>query len=289
MHEKQLGIFRIAFGAFIAWYQVRLFPFAVELYSRDGVFPDSSMNWTYGYFPNLLLLLDSAGSVQGLMFLSVVLALAFMIGLPGRRAACALLFYLSACFYNRNNLTEDPSLPFVAWLLVAFAFIPETESFRAARVTGRSQGIDQDPTLKRLVGGAWVLLAVSYCFSGISKWSSPLWVSGDAVGVIYQLPIAYEWASAIASRWPALGAFATWLTLGAQTLAPALFLWRVSRPWAWLVLTLDHVVLLFTLEITQVSLGMIFFHLFVLDLSWFDLCRLVPRLRSPARTPGAPA
>ena len=73
----QFAFFRVMFGVFLCQHFGALLPYASELYSQDGMLPSVSANLTYGYFPNVLSIVDSTWGVRCFLGGCVALSLAF--------------------------------------------------------------------------------------------------------------------------------------------------------------------------------------------------------------------
>ena len=102
---QQFATFRVIFGLFLTQHFLCLIPYAPELYSSSGMLPSAQMNLTYGYFPNLLELIDHPRGTYCFLGVCVGLSIAFTLGIARRWCAFALFYGLN-CLYHRNNLTH---------------------------------------------------------------------------------------------------------------------------------------------------------------------------------------
>ena len=122
---------------------------------------------------------------------------------------------------------------------------------------------------------AWVILALTYSYSGYTKLLSPAWVSGDTVGLVLQNPLARDY---FLNDWfLALPDFAlqllTWGILYVELLFAPLALNRRLRPWLWSAMLLVQFGFLFLLNFPDLTLGMLLFHLLTFDPAWLSARR----------------
>lgn len=260
----QFALWRSLFGAYLAYYFLATLPYAAELYSSEGIFSNSTLNWTYGYFPNILDHFDSSFFVEGMIAILAALSLFLTVGW-GRQASALLLWYGMACLMNRNILTVDPSLAFIGWLLIALVLIPAGEPLSLSR-KGRKWYMPA-----YIYWGAWLTLGLAYTASGVDKFMAPSWQNGLAMKYILELPIAYEWwfrdFLLALPEW--LLRLQTWVAGGVfLTALPAVFFSRM-RLVAWILLTAMFGFTLIMLDLVQVVLGVFLFHFFLFDSTWF--------------------
>jgi predicted DCC family thiol-disulfide oxidoreductase YuxK len=257
--KYQFAAFRVIFGLYLCRHFAGLLPYGAELFSREGVLADSSLNFTHGLLPNPLEHWDSPAFVSFFLWLLLALSALFTLGI-GRRVCALLLWYGWACLFNRNNLISNPSLPYVGLLLLFCALLPPLKRWHFP------------PMLFRV---AWVLLAVGYTFSGCVKLSSPSWLDGTAMlhvannplarpGVVRDLFIA-------APLW--VIKLATWGPLALEILFLPLCLLRRARLWAWLAVSALQLGILVMVNFADLTFGMLMFHLFVFDPRWLPARR----------------
>ena len=130
--NSQFALFRIVFGTFLTWHFLALMPYGAELFSNEGLISDPALNPTYGFFPNPLYLWDSPAAVTTIVGLAVVASLAFTMGWARRTSAVILWLILTALFH-RNNLTSNPSIPYLGLILILTVLIPIGENFSLSR------------------------------------------------------------------------------------------------------------------------------------------------------------
>jgi len=186
----QFALFRVVFGIYLVAHFAYLLPYGAEVFSRQGMLPDPSVNFTYGYFPNVLLLIDNPLGVNLFIALLVILSIGFTLGIA-RRVISLLLWYGWACLYHRNNFIEDPTMFFTGWLLLACSVIPSGEPLT---IMGKKTDSISWEMPVIIFGGAWVIMALSYSISGIHKliWS-PSWHSGMVLQYVMESPYARSW------------------------------------------------------------------------------------------------
>jgi len=259
---RQFVYFRLVLGVYLVWRFVSLALYGKELFGVGGMLSDPSSNPTYGYFPNLFALPLPAPLLVALLLSFAVAALLFCFGYH-RRVLALLLWYGNACLLHRNNLTENPSLALIGWLLLACAVIPIGEN-----VKDSSADTWQVPPL--IIYGAWAILGVGYSLSGLHKYFlSPSWVNGEALRYVLESPLAYPWAQNFwLPRFHAPLALMTEAVLWSEILFGFACLCRFTRGVAWLVMSSIHLGLLLTISFPELTIGLLIFQLFVFDARW---------------------
>ncbi len=264
----QYSIFRALFGIYLFVHFVHLAPWAWELFSSQGMLPEAEQSPLLWLFPNIFGLVDSPAFVLVISILAALASLLFAAGVADRWAAFFLWFVL-ACLYGRNPLIANPSLPYVGWMLLAHLFIPKAPyGSLAARGRPDPGGGWRFPRLIFLA--AWIVLALSYSYSGYSKLLSPSWVSGDAVAYVLGNPLARDYFLRDFFLWlpPILVQVITWAILYIELLfAPAALL-RRARPWLWSAMLLVQFGFAFLLNFADLTIAMLLFHLFTFDPGW---------------------
>ena len=266
---RQFAIFRFLFGLYLSVHFLRLLPYGTELFSREGVLADPSLNFTHGAFPNLLEWIDDPTGVAifliSLSALSAVLALGLV-----RRTASLLLWYGWACLFHRNNFIDNPFVFFGGWLLLVCAVVPRGEPLswprHGAGASWRMPAI--------LYGGAWLVLALSYSVSGLDKLlTSPSWRSGEALRFVMESPLARDTVlRELFLELPAsLVRIGTWLALATEAVFAPLCLFHRTRALAWCAATAMHLAILCLIDFEELTLGMLLFHLFVFDARWIPI------------------
>src|SRR4030095_1191022 len=143
-------------------------PSAAATWSDEGLVSKASSHLTYGVFPNILNHFDSPGEIKLFLIILAAFALCYSIGFAGRWAGL-VLWYGWACSFNRNNLTLNPSVPYIGWLLLASCFVPTGEPWSINKKD------DSWQMPKLILRGAWILLILGYFFSGVDKLQSVSW------------------------------------------------------------------------------------------------------------------
>ena len=112
----QFSIFRIILGSYLFIHFVSLLPYAAEIWSNAGMLADPSVNLTYGVFPNLLYSISSPLGVTIYVGVLSLLSVCFILGYQ-RSVISILLWYGWASLFDRNNLINNPGIPYIGWLL----------------------------------------------------------------------------------------------------------------------------------------------------------------------------
>jgi len=253
----QFVLFRVVFGAYLAWHCLTLIPWGPELFGRAGLIPEPSLQGAFALFPNLLTWMDSPLGTR--LFLAVLALAAVGFAAGWRRPWLALLLWYGwACLFNRNIFIGNPGLPIVGWLLLACVLVPD-ERGPAAWAMPRA-----------IHGGAWLIMALGYTLSGVHKLGSPSWLDGTAILRLLENPLARdvpwrEWllhGPALIPRAMAYGSLALELSFLPLALLP-----RV-RPWLWLAMTGMHLGILTLVGFADLTLGVLMMHLFLVDGAW---------------------
>lgn len=250
-------------GLYLLFTLLTSFPSSTEIWSNQGIVPQSKTNLTYGIFPNLLDNYNSPTQIKIFIVTLCFLSLFFTLGYA-RRFTSFLLWYGWACLLNRNNLTLNPSIAYIGWLLLACCIIPQGEPFSISK-----KKTDWEmPEL--ILAGAWVLFTLGYFFSGIDKLNSISWREGMALKKIMACPLGQSWNDVITRILPDwLIYFLNWLTISAEILCMPLALFKKTKKWAWLLATLIQLGILLSLNIYPIFFGMFTIHLFVYNKEWF--------------------
>jgi len=121
-----------------------------------------------------------------------------------------------------------------------------------------------------LFAGAWILMAMGYTYSGVTKLVSPSWLDGTAVARVLENPLARPGPlrAAILSLPDGLLRLGTWATLALELLFAPLALSRRLRPWIWTMALAMHLGLIALIDFADLSLGMVMLHLFTFDPAW---------------------
>lgn len=264
----QYSLYRAALGAFLCLHFVQLLPYAAEVFAAGGVLESADLSPYMGVLPNPLARWDSISMVTALLVAGAVCGVALAIGYLDR--VCALLAALIlAWLFQRNPLIANPSLPLLGWLLVLHVFVPPRPyGSLAARVYG---GADPNWRLPRhLHLAAWVMLALSYSYSGYTKLLSPSWLAGDTIALVLENPLARDHLlrSALLALPPLCLQLLTWGVLVVELLFAPLALLRALRPWLWLTMLLVQFGFLIFLDFADLTTPMLLVHLLTFDPRW---------------------
>jgi predicted DCC family thiol-disulfide oxidoreductase YuxK len=264
----QYSLVRLIFGVYLCVHCIQLVPWAGELFSSRGALPDSAASPLLPLFPNLLALWDAPVFATALVILAAGLSVLLALGFYDRTAAVAL-WYLWACWHGRMPLIANPSLPYVGWLLLAHACLPAAP-YGALAARGRIDPGNNWRMPEGIFLAAWMVMAVGYTYSGVSKLASPSWVDGTAIARVLENPLARSGLlHAVLLALPdGVLRLSTWGALGLELGFAPLALVPRLRPWLWGLLLLLHVSLMLLIDFADLSLGMIMLHLFTFDPAW---------------------
>ncbi|HET9314374.1 MAG TPA: DCC1-like thiol-disulfide oxidoreductase family protein [Vicinamibacteria bacterium] len=270
----QYSLFRAILGAYLAVHFANLVPWGPELFSNHGMLAEAADSPLAIVFPNVLAWFDPPWFVTTLLLAAAGASLLLAAGVRDRGAAVGV-WYVWACLLGRNPLILNPGIPYVGWILLAHALLPRAPygSWEAGGRVDPGGGWRFPPSL---FAAAWVVMAVGYTFSGVTKLPSPSWRDGTALARILDNPLARPGPMRDLfldlPSW--MLAASTWSVLALEILFAPLALLRRARPWLWSAMLALHVSLIALIDFADLSLGMVMLHLFTFDPAW------VPR-RSP--------
>jgi hypothetical protein len=276
--SRHFALFRVALGGYLLLHFVSLVPYAQELFSRNGMLPDATQLPSARFFPNPLANASPAVA-SGFVVALALLALALLAGIHRRWVALPLWFGW-ACLFNRNPFIANPSIPYVGFLLLACAVVPNESGLRPPLPPGQRDWSIPHP----LFCGAWLLLGLGYTSSGLHKLGSPSWRDGTALRYVLELPLARDtWLRTALLALPDwCFAAMTWGALAAEISALPLFLFRATRRFAWAGLIGMQLGILCLLDFADLTAGMLLFHAFVFEPDTLWIARTAARLRRGA-------
>lgn len=264
----QYSLFRTLLGCYLLQHFLSLLPWGAEMFSSRGVLPDAAASPLVHLFPNVLSVVDSPAVVTTLIVFGATLSVPFIVGLWDRWAAVGI-WYVWACLLGRNPLISNPSLPYVGWMLLAHACLPAAPygSWSARRRVDADGGWRLPPEIFAV---GWILMALGYSYGGYTKLISPSWVDGSALARVLENPLARptavrEWVLAMP---PVVLRVATWSALGLECVFAPLALFRRLRPVVWGGMLAVHAGLFATLDLADLTAGMVFLHLWTFDPAW---------------------
>jgi hypothetical protein len=264
---RAYAIFRLGFGAYLLLHFLQLLPWGTELFSREGLLPETAMSPLTRLFPNLLTLNDSPLAVTLMIAMASVASCAFALGW-GDRAAAVVMWYVLACLFGRNPLIANPSLPYLGLVLLGHAIMPSSGPlFRRGRGRAEDSSWQMCPGVYALI---WALMAVGYSYSGFTKLGSPSWIDGSAFRALLENPLARPGflREALLSLPAPLLEGLTWGGLALELLFAPIAIFSRLRPWLWLAMVAMHISLIALVDFADLSLGMLALHAFTFDPAW---------------------
>lgn len=284
----QFAIWRILFGLYLLYYFVRTLPYGRELFSSAGVLPEPVL-------PSMLRGIDSPLVIDGLIAFLILLSALFTLGIF--RRFCGLLLWVGwMSLFGRDPLIDNPAYPFVGWMMLAAAIVPRGEPLS---IQLRPAPRWYMPSV--LYWGAWLLLGAGYTVSGFYKCLEPTWRSGYAMLYMYGSLIALDsWLRDLVVQAPLwITKVESWSLMLSQLLALPAFLFKITRLPFLVILTVSFLVSFVLVDLTQVILGMLVFHILIFPHSeakeWLgylrrssrSMTRWVHGLRAQGRTSAA--
>lgn len=275
----QYSVFRALFGTYLFVHFVHLLPWGAELFSSTGMVPDAALSPLTHLFPNVLAWVDTPAFVAALLTSGAAAAVLFAAGWRDRWAA-AWMWYVLACLFGRNPLIANPALPYVGWMLLAHLFVPAAP-YGSLAARGRADPASGWRLPREVFLSGWIVLALSYSYSGYTKLLSPSWVSGDTVGHVLMNPLARDWALRDFMLWlpDSIPQLVTLGILWVEVLFAPLALSARLRPWLWSIMLVVQFGFAFLLNFADLTLAMLLFHFFTFDPAWLPGAR-APRPQS---------
>lgn len=263
----QYSLYRAVFGVYLFIHFAALVPWSGELFSNRGVLPADASPFLH-LFPNILAVSDASVVVTAFITLGAVASLLFILGQYDRTAA-VVMWYVLACLSGRNPLIANPSLPFVGWLLLAHAFVPASP-YGSWSGRGRADPRGRWFMPPALFAAAWIVMSISYTYSGVTKLVSPSWVDGSALARVLNNPLARPtFFRDFVLATPAFALrIASWGALTLELTYVLLALFRRARPWIWVAMLTLHLSLMVFIDFADLSFGMVILHLFTFDPAW---------------------
>jgi predicted DCC family thiol-disulfide oxidoreductase YuxK len=264
----QFSLFRVLFGTYLFVHFAYLAFWAGDVFSNAGMIPDAALSPLIGAFPNPLHWFDSPAVVVGLSITAAFAALCFTIGKLDKPAALFMWLVL-AWFIGRNPLISNPAMPYAGWMLLAYQFIPSAP-YGSWAARGRNDPGGGWLLPSGVFLASWLVLALSYSYSGYTKLLSPSWVEGQNVAYVLTNPLARDWLlrDIFLAVPPILVSSLTWFILAVELLFAPLAMLRRVRPWVWGAMLFVQFGFAFLLNFPDLTIAMLLFHLFTFNPDW---------------------
>lgn len=215
--------------------------------------------YTSAYFLTLLYDSEKVGAISGFSgtpWLKALLisgaGLSGLIALTGRgaRVARMAVWALWLVISNIDPMLGNPTLCYVGWLWLGLSLDNPS-----------SRHLSREFYL-----AGWSCFGVTYAYSGWTKCVSESWLDGTALDYIYTSCYAYPWMGNVAftQYTPEL----CWLVVFLELACFPLLFSSLGRAFALVCMTGLQLGCLMSLQIPDVSVGMLIFHLFLLDKTW---------------------
>jgi predicted DCC family thiol-disulfide oxidoreductase YuxK len=264
----QYSVFRVLFGAYLVVHFLHLLPWAPEIFSNAGVIVKASDSPLINLFPNILALYDAPWFISMLVVSAALASLALLAGWHDKGAAI-WIWYVLACLFGRDPLIANPSLPYVGWMLLAHLFIPKAP-YGSWTARGRVDPGGGWSMPKGIFLAAWIVLALSYSYSGYTKLLSPSWVDGHTISYVLQNPLARDYflRDFFLGLPPIYLQLLTWAVMWIELLFAPLVLLRALRPLLWGAMLFVQFGFAFLLNFADLTLAMLLFHFLTFDPAW---------------------
>lgn len=275
--RTQFALFRIIFGTYLFVHFYDLLNVSVELFSSEGVIPDSTKLPTFNKYM-WIFNNDDPSSIKLLIKILITSSLFFTFGYL-RRIASAILYCGWVFLLNRNPLISNPSLGYIGWLLLACVLIPTGDrlGFLMTEVE-RKQELEKNPRRWELSNicyyGMWAILGVSYTASGIHKLQCESWRDGTALYWVLTGPLVRNvWIIEYIVKNHLIIKLLSWSSLFLEISWMFFGMFYHTRKTFWILTMGFHLGILFTINFTDLTLGMLIPHIFTFDASWFTITK----------------
>lgn len=246
----QFRLVRILLGIFIVY----LFYGALG-YEQEVFGPMSWYQMEYSVFPLLGFFYLALQKVLGFspLFVMMVFPLIGLVGGIFPRLMSLLTWFSIVVLLGRNNYFHDFDLDFVGWLLLLFSIIPNGKEMPRIAYSG-----------------AWLVLSVAYCLSGIHKLQSDFWLGGDAIYMVLQGPLGYWDYGNLFDYYPVFVfcKILNWFVLLVEVFFIFSFIWEKWALLFWLAMTVVHIGIASTLALSSLNVAVLIFHLFLFNPQW---------------------
>ncbi|WP_114521407.1 DCC1-like thiol-disulfide oxidoreductase family protein [Altererythrobacter sp. ZODW24] len=264
----QYSLFRVIFAAYLFVHFTYLAFWASDIFSDQGMLSEATLSPLIYAFPNILAIFDGPIFVTGLSIAAAVAALFFGAG-KWDRIAAVFLWIVLASFVGRNPLITNPAMPYVGWMLLAHLFIPKAP-YGSLAARGRPDPGNGWTMPQGIFIAGWIVLALTYSYSGYTKLLSPSWVAGENIQLVLDNPLARDWfLRDIFLAVPAVILKGlTWFILAIELLFAPLALIKRLRPWLWGGMFFVQFGFAFLLNFPDLTFAMLIFHMFTFNPAW---------------------
>ena len=205
---------------------------------------------TYLFIHFILAWSDAPVFVRVFIGLAALAAIFFILGYRDKLAALFIGCVL-ACQFTHNPLIANPGIPYTEWILLACCFIP---SAPYGSLPARNHAYLEKRWYmpNEIFIASWIVLAVSYSYSGYTKLLNPSWVEGNSIRFVLENSLE----------------LLSWLVLCIELFFAPLVLFARLRPVMWCVMLVILVGFVCLLNFPDLTAAMILFHLFTFNPAW---------------------
>lgn len=243
---KQFLIFKILLAVFFCYHFSTLMPYAAELFSTSGWQPQFRRSF-----------INFSSSASAAFLVTLIIASILLPFQKTQRWAALYLWLGIVILLSINALYYDINLDYFGWLLLMIALVPTVD--------------EKDWQMpKILFEGAWLVLGVGYFASAIGKLLFPVWQNGDAVRILFDSMVInrFIFSAEFLKNYSWIFKILTWLVVLSELLFLPLSLFKRSRFFAWLSMTLIHIAICASTQLSEISVAALIFHFYIFDSSW---------------------
>ncbi len=252
---------RLLFGLALVGFSLQAWPYLDELFTPRGL----TMNNKLAVFG-----LPASTVIRAAWVGIVTTSLCVAAGVFTAPAAAAC-WVLNMVVWNANTLSRSPEMPLVHLCLLLLAICPlAAPRWPWIKAPSSTTAVGVPPVARAL---AWVAFAVVYGTSGLTKltYNDGSWVDGSALfHVMHESVFRRLWyGDAFAEPSLALR-IGTHASLFLEVAAPVLVWFHRGRCLVWFMSATMHAIALVFLNLFEVSVHMLVFHLLLIDQRMLD-------------------
>lgn len=209
------------------------------------------------HFSSLLINIYSLLSVFEIFLLLTTLISAGFIFFDIKSHIVSLICWLVVVIFSFGNLAlYGLNHDYIGWLLLAMAAIKTGEhSYQFPKI---------------IKTAAWLILGLGYMASGLNKlFLTDFWVNGTALGLLYaKSPVFFKYDFLNTEVGANTLQFLTWFVLILEVSFLFCLMNKYLKFLVYILMTLTHLFIATTTQMTEVSLSALVFHVFIFESTW---------------------
>ncbi len=209
------------------------------------------------HFMSLVMNIYSLLSLFEIFLILTTLTGAALIFFDIKSQIASLICWFSMVFFCFGNLAVyGLNHDYIGWLLLALAAVKtDKHSIQFPKI---------------IKTAAWLILGFGYMASGLNKlFLTDFWVNGTALELLYaKSPVFFKYEILNTETGSSILQSLTWFVLVLEVSFLICLFNRYSKILAYFFMTLTHLFIATTTQMTEVSLSALVFHVFVFETEW---------------------